>query len=73
MTTIVREFSAAGPCIRIGEFVKRTDKFVMYRKWEGGDRYEDKVRRMGIRMTHTEPCKRCRDHADTTYPNGYMD
>jgi len=75
--TIVREFSAAGPCIVMGKFVKRTSKFIMYNNWRGGDRYDSKVSRVGgWKVTegdyiHTVPCKSCRDHAKTQYPNGY--
>ncbi len=76
--TIVRDFSAAGPCITLGLFVKRTKKFIVYREWLGGDRYSDKLSRVGghrvaLDLVHTSPCPSCRDHAETQYPNGYMD
>lgn len=74
MAQTVRKFSSYGPCIILGEFVKRTPKFIFYR-----DRSDGKVKRVGgWKVTegdyiHTEPCKSCRDHAATQYPNGYMD
>lgn len=83
MPKLVREFSPAGPCLTLGLFVKRTPKFIMFREWLGGDRYADKVSRVGgwkveIRpkaraYIHTEPCPSCRDHPETSYPNGYTD
>ncbi len=75
----VREFSAAGPCLVHGIFVKRTDKFIFFREWQGGDNYATKISRIGgWKVTegdyvHTEPCRSCRDHTSTRYPNGYMD
>ncbi len=76
--TQVRDFSAIGPCLRLGLFVKRTPKFIFYRAWRGGDHYEEKVSRVGgyrveSNLVHTEACRSCRDHAETSYPNGYMD
>jgi len=78
MTTIVREFSSVGPCLTLGLFVKRTSKTIVYREWLGRDRFADKVSRVGgwkveRDYVHLKPCNRCRDHADTSYPNGYMD
>ncbi len=78
-TTLVREFSAAGPCLTLGLFVKRTAKYVMYREWLGGDRFADKISRIGgWKVTegdyvHTEPCRSCQDHQNSQYPNGYED
>ena len=79
---LVREPNAAGPCIVLGLFVKRTEKFIMYREWRGGNRFADKVSRVGgwkvearegraDSYVHTTPCSCCRDHAQTQYPNGY--
>ena len=71
---IVRQFSPCGPCLTIGKLVRETAKFYVYREWRGGDSYADKERRIGkSTLVHTEPCRCCRDHADTSYPNGYMD
>lgn len=84
MTTIVRESSAAGPCLTLGRFVRRTAKTIVYREWLGGDNYGQERRvggwkvqepngRPGHAYIHTEPCHSCRDHQRTQYPNGYMD
>jgi hypothetical protein len=71
-TKIVREFSAAGPCITLGEFIKRTNNTITFRNRDG------KIERRGgwrveKEMVHTEPCSGCRDHTKTQYPHGYMD
>lgn len=71
-TTTVREFSAAGPCIVLGELVKRTESTVTFRNRDG------KIERRGgwrveRGMVHLEPCNCCRDHAGTQYPHGYQD
>ncbi len=82
MTQTVREFSPAGPCLTLGQFVRRTAKTIVYREWLGGDQYGKerrvggwKVEQRGNRggCIHTEPCHSCRDHERTQYPNGYMD
>ena len=83
MTTIVREFSPVGPCLTLGEFVKRTRKFIFYRERHTGYGGEPEIRRVGgwkigkrgdrRPYIHTEPCPSCRDHERTQYPNGYMD
>ena len=75
---IVRKFSPCGPCLTIGKLVRETAKFYVYRKWLGcsddGYVYETEERRIGkSSLVHTEPCRCCRDHADTSYPHGYMD
>ncbi len=77
MTITVREFSPAGPCLTLGEFVKRSPKFIFYRERLGGDRYAGRVSRVGgwkvtgADYIHIEPCRSCRDHPETSYPNGY--
>ncbi len=78
--TTVRESSRAGPCIILGEFVKRTPKFIFYidRRHTGYDEPPEIRRVGGWKVTegdyiHTKPCHSCRDHAKTSYPNGYMD
>lgn len=63
----VRVFSPCGPCIPRGELIRTTDKFFVYR-----DRHGDE-RRIACSRAHVEPCRSCRDHAETSYPNGYMD
>ena len=85
MTTqriLVREFSACGPCLTLGEFVRRTAKTIVYREWRGGDCFGKECRVGGWKVgergdrrayIHIEPCRSCRDHAETQYPNGYMD
>ena len=79
----VREFSAAGPCLKLGEFVRRTAKTIVYREWLGGDNYGEEHRVGGWKVKesdsrgrayiHIEPCRSCRDHSETQYPQGYMD
>ncbi len=78
MTQTVREFSSAGPCLTLGEFVKRTPKFIFYRERHTGYGGEPEIRRVGGWKVqgdyiHLEPCPSCRDHEHTQYPNGYMD
>lgn len=70
---IVREFSAAGPCLRLGRLVKTTPQFFLFNPWQGGDRYGEEVRRIARRRHHIEPCPSCTDHPKTMYPHGYMD
>jgi hypothetical protein len=78
MTKLVREFSAAGPCLILGEYVKQTERFIFYREWQGGNKFSPDISRIGKpkwfpRKRHIEPCPSCRDHEATQYPNGYMD
>ena len=70
---IVREFSPAGPCLTLGRLKSETAKFYCYEEWKGGDVFGRlrKVSKSG--RAHVEPCRSCRDHAATVYPNGYMD
>ena len=76
---IVREFSAAGPCLTTGKLVRETANFYIYLEWKGGDRYGTEEKRISKKRpghysaAHTEPCPSCRDHAHTQYPNGYQD
>ena len=69
MTKTVRRFSAVGPCIPLGIFVRQTERFLIYRDRDGRDR------RIGKQydFAHVEPCCSCRDHAATQYPRGYED
>jgi len=72
-TPIVRAFSAAGPCLTLGELIRETAQFYWYRDHDG--------RALRIRKplpgrdapAHIEPCRSCRDHPQTQYPHGYMD
>lgn len=77
MTIIVREFSAAGPCLTLGQFIRRTAKTIVYREWLGGEHYGKECRVGGWKVHrghfHTESCPSCKDHKQTQYPNGYMD
>jgi len=69
ITQTVRKFSMAGPCINLGTYIKRTDKFLVYR-----DRFGHEKRISHAHdLAHTEPCVSCRDHGNTQFPNGYMD
>ena len=78
MTTIVREFSPAGPCLTLGRLVKTTAKFHVYEEWQGGSDFAGtkKISRDlpgHYSRAHIEPCSCCRDHPKTQYPDGYMD
>ncbi len=70
---IVRRFSAYGPCLTAGEFVKQTARFVVFNTWKGGDDYTGKQRRMACDAVHLQPCHSCTDHTRSKYPHGYMD
>ena len=72
MSTLVREFSPCGPCLILGRLTKTTAKFYCFEEWRGGDRYEG-LKKVARERTHIESCPSCRDHAQTSYPNGYMD
>lgn len=77
--TIVREFSAIGPCLTLGKLVSETPRFYVFLPWRGGDRYDEKSRKIMKRTAdhyspaHVMACPSCRDHERTQYPNGYMD
>ena len=72
--TQVRNFSSCGPCIVQGDLVRETAQFYVFT-----DKYNGKERKLAKRLSnrysgaHIEPCHSCRDHAQTQYPNGYMD
>lgn len=65
-----REFSTIGPCITLGEVISASESSVSFR-----DRDGRKSRRFGERvrsgLIHTTPCRSCRDHVQSQYPNGY--
>lgn len=70
---LVREASRSGPCIVLGELVSQTRTTITYREKDTG-----KIKRRGgwkvaENFIHTEPCRSCRDHEKTFYPNGYQD
>ena len=67
---IVRQYSAAGPCLKLGRKTGETAKFVSYSESNDPD---DSGTRISKEKVHTEPCRRCTDHPETDYPNGYMD
>ena len=70
--TTVREVSRAGPCITLGTLVRKTASTLYYR-----DRLNVVSHRSGraveCGLVHTLPCRSCRDHPNTSYPDGYMD
>lgn len=72
MTILVREFSMSGPCLTLGTMTKRTAKSVTFidREGKAGRRGGD---RLASGLIHTAACRSCRDHAETQYPEGYMD
>lgn len=67
MAKTVRVFSPCGPCITMGELIRKTESFFIYR-----DRH-DYERRISCTKAHVEPCRCCRDHTETIYPHGYTD
>lgn len=69
---IVRRFSAVGPCLTEGKLLRETAKFYVYAEWQGMDRFEGE-KRIAKDRAHIEPCRCCRDHKATQYPNGHMD
>lgn len=71
--TLVREFSRCGPCIRLGELTKRTVATIYYRNTVTGEPGRRGGRAVARGLVHTEPCRSCRDHPETMYPDGYMD
>lgn len=70
----VRRFSAAGPCLTLGQLARQTAKFYFYHRWIGGSQFEASEHRVAKSpLVHIEPCNCCRDHEHTQYPHGYMD
>ena len=76
MAQILREFNMAGPCIYLGDIVANTPKAwqIIERGWPN-----DTVKKLKhsaaakCGLIHDEPCRSCRDHPETSYPNGYED
>ena len=69
----VREFSVAGPCIKLGELIKETDAFWIYRSDDGRARRVRKRTDTHYSPAHIVACHSCMDHPRTSYPHGYMD
>ena len=75
---LVRAFSSAGPCLTLGRLTKETAQFYCFEEWRGGDKFAGAKKVMKplpgrYSGNHIEPCRSCRDHASTSYPNGHMD
>jgi hypothetical protein len=71
-TIFVREFSAAGPCIVLGELTSLTASTVVFRKRDGSTGKRGGYR-LKAGLIHTKPCRSCCDHAKSQYPRGYED
>lgn len=68
----VRDFSAAGPCIAEGVIIRETPTMLEIEERSGSRRRIFKRgQRWSAGLLHVEPCRSCRDHANTQYPNGY--
>ncbi len=71
----VRETNFAGPCVTLGELVRETASFYVYREhacWvRPGEQPKEKRAKKGGWRHHVEPCPCCCDHAKSQYPNGY--
>lgn len=69
-TKVLRKFSMAGPCLTQGTIVGETKHFWIFTdRWSKGR--ERRLKKSTL--VHTEPCHRCTDHPETSYPWGYMD
>jgi hypothetical protein len=69
-TKTVREFSSIGPCITLGTLTRSTAKMVYFTTREGREERRG-GHRLECGLIHVEPCRSCRDHAESQYPNGY--
>lgn len=79
----MRRFSAYGPCLVQGELLRDTAKFYVAVDMAIGapvdtsamspELLKDLTHRYAKDRHHVEPCRSCRDHAQTHYPNGYQD
>ena len=63
---IARQDSMAGPCINIGTVTHETAQFFTCVR-----AYDGRVTKVSKRSVHIEPCRCCRDSADTMYSHGY--
>jgi hypothetical protein len=77
---ILRTSNLAGPCAEEGTIIGETKSFYLVqgdKPWERGKprRFRKdgigKFSRSNGGTPHIEPCKRCEDHPETSYPNGY--
>lgn len=68
---VVREFSRYGPCITIGPIVRETKSFFVVEVVNHHG--PNKNKRLKKSNYHNTPCKSCRDHHQTQYPDGYVD
>lgn len=69
--TILRDFSAAGPCIPQGVVTNETATALEVTVAGSVRKVLKRNRRFQTGLLHTEPCRSCRDHPQTQYPNGY--
>ena len=71
----LREFSRAGPCITLGTILDNTPNWWTYqdRRFNGAKRKSKRSVAAQSGLLHDEPCRSCRDHPQTQYPDGYMD
>ncbi len=74
-TKTVREFSAYGPCLTVGECAGETAKFYKFKCLYAGGIVRKVAKPLLGKWSsyHVEPCPSCRDHVATQYPHGYMD
>lgn len=69
MTKIVRETSPYGrPCNELGPLVKDTPTLVHYGLRDGRRAYASKK----CQRIHLEPCRSCRDHERSRFPEIYQ-
>lgn len=64
-------FSMAGPCIPVGRVVRETEQ--CYFITDKHSKNPNEARRFSKHGLHLVACQRCQHHAQTHYPNGYMD
>ena len=73
---MVRQFSAAGPCLTLGRLYRQTDSYLYFQPVNtpcANPRRVLKCLPAHWSPHHTEPCPSCRDHPRTQYPGGYHD
>jgi hypothetical protein len=64
----VRQVNWAGPCIELGPLIRETAKFYVFQQHRNRRNREERISKGKV---HLEPCTRCVDHPNTSYPNGY--
>jgi len=70
----VRKFNTAGPCVTLGPLVRETAGFFVFLTGKHGVSGPDAVlveKRIAKDSAHVTACRSCRDHSNTSYPNGY--